>query len=59
MNKWYPDAKVPCDADAFGDYATGHTGMNFSRWDEEKFLAEKKEPNEEGFQETLEPLSRY
>ena len=42
MNKWYPDAKVPCDADAFGDYATGHTGMNFSRWDEEKFLAEKK-----------------
>lgn len=42
MNKWYPDAKVPCDADAFGDYATGHTGMNFSRWEEEKFLAEKK-----------------
>lgn len=42
MNKWYPDAKVACDADAFGDYATGHTGMNFSRWDEEKFLAEKK-----------------
>lgn len=42
MNKWYPDAKVACDADAFGDYATGHTGMNFSRWDEEKFMAEKK-----------------
>lgn len=42
MNKWYPDAKVPCDAEAFGDYATGHTGMNFSRWDEEKFMAEKK-----------------
>ena len=42
MKKWYPDAKVPCDAEAFGDYATGHTGMNFSRWDEEKFMAEKK-----------------
>ena len=42
MNKWYPNAKVACDADAFGDYATGHTGMNFSRWDEEKFLTEKK-----------------
>ena len=22
MNKWFPDAKVPCDADALGDYAT-------------------------------------
>jgi len=42
MNKWYPDAKVACDADAFGDYATGHTGKNFSLWDKEKFLAEKK-----------------
>lgn len=42
MNKWYPDAKVLCDADAFGDYATGHTGMNFSRWNEVTFLAEKK-----------------
>lgn len=42
MNKWYPAAKVSCDADAFGDYATGHTSMNFSRWDEEKFLTEKK-----------------
>ncbi len=42
MNKWYPNAKVPCDAEAFGDYATGHTGMNFSRWNEETFLAEKK-----------------
>ena len=42
MNKWFPDAKLPCDADAFGDYATGHTGMNYSRWDEETFMAEKK-----------------
>jgi hypothetical protein len=42
MNQWYPDAKVACDADAFGDYATGHTGKNFSLWDNGKFLAEKK-----------------
>jgi hypothetical protein len=42
MNKWFPNAEVPCDAEAFGDYATGHTGMNFSRWNEETFLAEKK-----------------
>lgn len=42
MNKWYPDAKVPCDADALGDYATGHTSKNFVLWDEEKFLTEKK-----------------
>jgi len=42
MNNWFPNAKVKCNADAFGDYATGHTGMNFSRWDEQKFLAEKK-----------------
>lgn len=42
MNKWYPDAKVPCEADALGDYATGPTGKNFILWDEEKFMTEKK-----------------
>lgn len=42
MNKWFPDAKVACDADAFGDYATGHTCKNFILWDEEKFEIEKK-----------------
>ena len=43
MNKWFPDTKVPCSADTLGDYATGHTNMNISRWDQEKFLADKKE----------------
>jgi hypothetical protein len=43
MNKWFPDVEVPCDADALGDYATGHTAMNYSRWDEEKFMSEKKQ----------------
>lgn len=42
MNKWYPDAKVTCDADALGDYATGHTSKNFILWNEETFMAEKK-----------------
>lgn len=42
MNVWYPDAKVPCDADALGDYATGHTSKNFAVWDEETFINEKK-----------------
>jgi len=42
MNKWFPDAKVPCDADTLGDYATGHTCKNFILWDEEKFEIEKK-----------------
>lgn len=42
MNKWYPDAKVTCDADALGDYATGHTSKNFILWNEETFMDEKK-----------------
>lgn len=42
MNTWFPDAKVPCDADALGDYATGHTGKNYNLWDEETFLNEMK-----------------
>lgn len=42
MNNWFPDAKVPCDDDALGDYATGHTSKCFSLWDETTFLAEKK-----------------
>lgn len=42
MKKWYPNAKVSCDADALGDYATGHTSKNFVLWDEEKFKTEKK-----------------
>ena len=42
MNAWYPDAKVACDADALGDYGTGHTSKNYVLWKEETFLAEKK-----------------
>ena len=42
MNAWYPDAKVACDAEALGDYATGHTSMRYEKWDEDTFLAEKK-----------------
>lgn len=42
MNAWYPDAKVACDAEALGDYATGHTSMRYEKWDEETFMVEKK-----------------
>lgn len=42
MNAWYPDAKVACDAEALGDYATGHTSMRYEKWDEETFMTEKK-----------------
>ncbi len=42
MNTWYPDAKVACDAEALGDYATGHTSMRYEKWDEETFMVEKK-----------------
>lgn len=42
MNIWYPDAKVACNDDALGDYATGHTSKNYALWKEETFLAEKK-----------------
>lgn len=42
MNTWFPDAKVPCDAEALGDYATGHTSKNYVLWNEETFMVEKK-----------------
>lgn len=42
MNAWYPDAKVACDAEALGDYATGHTSMRYEKWDEDTFMTEKK-----------------
>lgn len=42
MNAWYPDAKVACDADALGDYATGHTSKNYMLWNEDTLIAEKK-----------------
>lgn len=42
MNKWFPDAKLACDEDALGDYATGHTSKNFTLWNETTFINEKK-----------------
>ena len=42
MRKWFPDAKVRCDADALGVYATGHTSKRYQLWDEETFNVEKK-----------------
>ena len=50
MNTWFPDAKVPCDADALGDYATGHTSKNYNFWDEATFLKEiKNNQSKRGF----------
>ncbi len=42
MNTWFPKAKVPCCEDALGDYASGHTSKNYSLWDEDIFLTEKR-----------------
>lgn len=42
MNVWFPNANVPCDADSFGDYATGHTSKNHNLWNRDVFLKEKK-----------------
>lgn len=42
MNNWFPNAKVKCNADSLGDYATGHTSKHYELWNEETFLAEKK-----------------
>lgn len=42
MKTWFPDAKVPCDDDALGDYATGHTSKNYVLWNEDIFMTEKK-----------------
>ena len=42
MNTWFPEAKVKCNSDSFGDYATGHTSKNYALWNEETFMAEKK-----------------
>lgn len=50
MNTWFPDAKVSCDADALGDYATGHTSKNYNLWNEETFLNEiKNNQSKRGF----------
>ena len=50
MNTWFPDAKVPCDADALGDYFTGHTSKNYNIWDEATFLKEiKNNQSKRGF----------
>lgn len=42
MNTWFPNATIPCGADAFGDYATGHTSKNYNLWNRDVFLKEKK-----------------
>ena len=42
MNNWFPDAKVKCNSDSFGDYSTGHTSKNYALWNEDTFMAEKK-----------------
>lgn len=42
MNTWFPNVTVICTEDALGDYATGHTSKKYEKWDEETFMAEKK-----------------
>ncbi len=42
MNNWFPDAKVKCNSDSFGDYSTGHTSKNYALWNEDTFMMEKK-----------------
>lgn len=42
MNTWFPNVIIPCDADSFGDYATGHTSKNYNLWNRDVFLKEKK-----------------
>ena len=42
MNAWFPNAKISCGADSFGDYATGHTSKNHNLWNRDVFLTEKK-----------------
>ncbi len=42
MNKWFPNAKVKCNAESLGDYATGHTSKNYELWNEDTFMTEKK-----------------
>lgn len=42
MNIWFPNARIKCKDDAFGDYSTGHTGKKFELWNDEVFKKEKK-----------------
>ena len=50
MNTWYPDAKVACNEDSLGDYASGHTSKNFNLWDEDTFINEqRKNQSKKGF----------
>ena len=42
MNKWYPDAKKPCNADSMGDYFNSYLGSTaFVLWDENEFKKRK------------------
>ena len=42
MNKWYPDAKKPCNADSMGDYFNPYLGSTaFVLWDENEFKKRK------------------
>lgn len=42
MNKWYPDAKKPCNADSMGDYFNPYLGSTaFAQWDETAFVKNK------------------
>lgn len=42
MNKWYPNAKKPCNADSMGDYFNPYLGSTaFVLWDENEFKKRK------------------
>lgn len=42
MNKWYPDAKKPCNADSMGDYFNPYLGSTaFVLWNENEFKKRK------------------
>ena len=42
MNKWYPEAKKPCNADNMGDYFNPYLGSTaFVLWDENEFKKRK------------------
>jgi len=42
MNKWYPEAKKPCNADSMGDYFNPYLGSTaFVLWDENEFKKRK------------------
>lgn len=42
MNKWYPNAKKPCNADSMGDYFNPYLGLtSFVLWNEKDFMNNK------------------